>query len=212
MSRLIRIVGRLPAADDLTGLRFIERHNQINMETPLSILRPPIPCLGRKFNFKGCLYQRALTRVQVVTPVRAVRARCIQQSGHFLAVVIRRLYKAARAAVVVVAVSVGQVLTPKEVRTAANGCGPRLHRNRRRLRCHNGGVRFGRCRHGGCWFLRERFHRLAGHHTARAADGQGQHSQFGPQPAETLRAVPLLQPERGSQQRQRGQTKQQALC
>ena len=212
MSRLIRIVGRLPAADDLTGLRFIERHNQINMETPLSILRPPIPCLGRKFGFKGCLYQRALTRVQVVTPVRAVRARCIQQSGHFLAVVIRRLYKAARAAVVVVAVSVGQVLTPKEIRTAANGCGPRLHRNRRRLRCHNGAVCFGRCRHGGCWFLRERFHRLAGHHTARAAGGQGQHSQFGPQPTETLRAVPFLQLGDCGQQGQHHKAQQQALC
>ena len=73
MSRLIRIVGRLPAADDLTGLRFIERHNQIDMETTLSILRPPIPCLGCKLDFKGCLDQCALTSVQVVTPVRAVR-------------------------------------------------------------------------------------------------------------------------------------------
>ena len=212
MRRLVRVVGRLPAADDLTGLRFVERCNQIDMETTLSILRPPIPCLGCKLDFKGCLDQCALTSVQVVTPVRAVRARFIQQSGDFLAVVIRRLYKAARAAVVVVTVSVGQVLTPKEVRTAANGCSSRLHRNRRRLRCHNRGVFFRRCRHGGCWLLRERFHRLAGHHTARAAGGQGQHGQFGPQPAETLRAVPLLQPERGSQQRQRGQTKQQALC
>ena len=182
------------------------------METPFSILRPPIPCLGRKFDFKGCLYQRALTLVQVVTPVRAVRARFIQQSGDFLAVVIRRLYKAACAAVVVVTVSVGQVLTPKEVRTAANGCSSRLHRNRRRLWCHDGVARFGRCRRGGCWLLRERFHRLAGHHTARAAGGQGQHSQFGPQPAETLRAVLLLQPERGSQQHQHGQTGQQSLC
>ena len=182
------------------------------METPFSILRPHIPCLGCKLGFKGCLDQRALTIVQVVTPVRAVRARCIQQSGDFLAVVICRLYKAACAAVVVVTVSVGQIFTPKEVRTAANGCGPRLHRNRRRFRCHNGGVRFGRCRHGGCWFLRVCLRCLAGHHTARAAGGQGQHSQFGPQSAEPLRTVPLLQPERGGQQHQHGQTEQQSLC
>ena len=127
MRRLVRVVGRLPAADDLTGLRFVERRNQIDMKASLAVLFAQIPAFGRQLGFKGRFDQCALAVVQVVAPGRAVAAPGFQQGGYIFRVVILGLHKAARAAVVVVAVSVGQILTPKEVRTAPHGCGPRLH-------------------------------------------------------------------------------------
>ena len=97
------------------------------MKASLAVLRPQVPGFGHQLDFKGRFDQRTLAVVQVVAPGRAVVAPGFQQGGNVLRVVVRRLHKAARAAVVVVAVSVGQVVAPKEVRAAAHGCGSRLH-------------------------------------------------------------------------------------
>ena len=97
------------------------------MKASLAVLFAQIPGFGRQLGFKGRFDQRAPAVVQVVAPSCAVVAPGFQQGGYIFRVVILGLHKAARAAVVVVAVSVGQNLTPKEVRTAAHGCGPRLH-------------------------------------------------------------------------------------
>ena len=97
------------------------------MEASLAVLRPQVPGFGHQLGFKGRFDQRTLAVVQVVAPSCAVVAPGFQQGGNIFRVVILGLHKAARTAVVVVAVSVGQILTPKEVRTAPHGCGPRLH-------------------------------------------------------------------------------------
>ena len=97
------------------------------MKASLAVLFAQIPGFGCQLGFKGCFDQRAPAVVQVVAPSCAVVAPGFQQGGNVFRVVILGLHKAARAAVVVVAVSVGQNLTPKEVRTAPHGCGTRLH-------------------------------------------------------------------------------------
>ena len=97
------------------------------MKASLAVLFAQIPGFGRQLGFKGRFDQRALAVVQVVAPSCTVAAPGFQQGRNIFRVVILGLHKAARAAVEAVAVSVGQILTPKEVRTAPHGCGPRLH-------------------------------------------------------------------------------------